>query len=132
MTIHYIVTLYQGHLAVCATMQTVRPTLSIPFRRHREDYWIKNLGTAFPYGCNDNIGNVGNLTAPQTNNVNVMGLFPHRDRRNRSHGHRTYTRPTIHDVTLDSLLPYVIKKLGLHHIRTKLYSVPLKTFKYVI
>ena len=26
----------------------------------------------------------------------------------------------------DSLLPYVNKPLGLHHIRTKLYSVPLK------
>ena len=27
-----------------------------------------------------------------------------------------------------SLLPYVNKPLGLHHIRTKLYSVPLKTW----
>jgi hypothetical protein len=93
----------------------------------REDYWIKNLGTVFPYGCNDNIANVGNLTAPQTNNVNVMGLFPHRERRRRSHGHRTYTSLTIHDVILDSLLPYVNRKLGPHHIRTKLYSVPLTT-----
>jgi hypothetical protein len=57
------------------------PTLSTPFRRQREDYWIKNLGTAFPYGCNDNIANVGNLTSPQTNNVNVMGPFPHGERR---------------------------------------------------
>ena len=103
---------------------TNSPTLSTPFRRQREDYWIKKLGT---YGCNDNIANVGNLTAPQTNNVNVMGLFPHRDRRRHSHGHRAYTRPTIHDVTLDSLLPYVSRKLGPHHIRTKLYSVPLNT-----
>jgi hypothetical protein len=56
-----------------------------------------------------------------------MGLFPHRVRRRRSHGHRTYTRPTIHDVALDSLLLYVNRKLGPHHIRTKHYSVPLKT-----
>jgi hypothetical protein len=56
-----------------------------------------------------------------------LDFFPHRERRRRSHGHRTYTRPTIHDVTFDSLLPYVNRKLGPHHIRTKLYSVPLKT-----
>ena len=59
------------------------PTLSAPFRRQREDYWIKNLGTAFPYGCNDNIANVGNLTSSQTNEVNMIGLFPHRYRRRR-------------------------------------------------
>jgi hypothetical protein len=56
-----------------------------------------------------------------------MGLIPHRERRTRSQGHRTYTRPTIHDVTYNSLLPYENRKLGPHHIRTKLYSVPLKT-----
>jgi hypothetical protein len=55
-----------------------------------------------------------------------MELFPHKDRRRRSHGHRVYTRPTIHDVTLDSLLSYVNRKLGPHYIRTKLHSVPLK------
>ena len=29
-------------------------------------------------------------------------------------------------MSFDSILPYVNKSLGLHHIRTKLYSVPLK------
>jgi tripartite motif-containing protein 2/3 len=67
---------------------TNSPTLSTPFPRQREDFWIKTLGTAFPYGCNDNIANVGNLTAPQTVNVNVMRLLPHRERRRSSHGHR--------------------------------------------
>jgi hypothetical protein len=76
--------------------------------------------TAFPFGCINNIANVGKLTASQSNKVHVMGFFPHRDRR--SHGHHVYTT-TIHDVTLDSLLPYVNRKLYPHHIRTKLYSV---------
>jgi hypothetical protein len=32
---------------------------STPSRSQREDYWIKkNLGTAFSYGCNDNINNI--------------------------------------------------------------------------
>ena len=37
-----------------------------------------------------------------------------------------YNKPTIHDVSFDSLLPYVNQQLGFHHIRTKLYSVSLK------
>ena len=111
---------------------TNNPTLSTPFRRQREDYWIKTLGTAFPYGCNDNVQNVGNLTSPMGNNVNVMRLFPNAQRRKRSHGHRSYHRPHIQDVTLHSLLPYVSQQLGPHHIRTKLYSVPLRVLNKLL
>jgi hypothetical protein len=50
---------------------TNNPTLSTPFRRQREVHWMRILGTAFPNGCNDNINNLGNLTSPLTNNVNV-------------------------------------------------------------
>jgi hypothetical protein len=60
----------------------------------------RNLGTAFPYGCNDNINNLGNMTSPLTNNVNVMGLSPNNKTRRRNHGHRPYNRPFIHHVTL--------------------------------
>ena len=105
---------------------TNSPTLSTPFRRQREEHWIRKLGTAFPYGCNDNIGSIGNITSPQCSNLNVMGLFNNTPRRKRSHGHRSYNKPIIHDVSFDSLLPYVNTPLGPHHIRTKLYSVPLK------
>jgi hypothetical protein len=31
------------------------PILSTPYRTDRELFWIKELGTAMPYGCNDNI-----------------------------------------------------------------------------
>ena len=55
-----------------------------------------------------------------------MELFNNTPRRKRSHGHRSYNKPIIHDVSFDSLLPYVNTPLGPHHIRTKLYSVPLK------
>ena len=56
-----------------------------------------------------------------------MGLFNHTQRRKRSHAHRSYDKPAIHNVSFDSLLPYYVnQQLGLHHIRTKLYSVPLK------
>jgi hypothetical protein len=67
-------------------------TWSTSFRWQREDYWNKNLGTVFSYECN-----LGNLTAPQTNVVNVIGLFAHRERCKRSSWtsyiyNTTYTR----------------------------------------
>jgi hypothetical protein len=40
---------------------TNSPILSTPYRTDRELSWIKELGTAMPYGCNDNIKAVGNL-----------------------------------------------------------------------
>ena len=70
---------------------TNSPTLSTHFRRQREEFWIKTLGTASPYGCNDNISGIGNLTSPLCSNTNVMTLFPSLSRRKRSHGHRHYT-----------------------------------------
>jgi hypothetical protein len=38
-------------------------------------FWIKELGTAMPYGCNDNIKGVGNLSSPGGSEINVMSLF---------------------------------------------------------
>jgi hypothetical protein len=106
---------------------TYSPTLNTSFRRQLQDYWIKNLGHAFPHGYIDNIVNVENVIASQTNNVNVMRLFQHRETRSCSHGHRAYTRPTIHHATFDSILPCVNRQLGPYHICTKLYSIPLRT-----
>ena len=44
---------------------TNNPGLSSPLRRQREDFWIIELGTAAPYGCNDKIDSVGNLSSPR-------------------------------------------------------------------
>jgi hypothetical protein len=41
---------------------TNSPILSTPYRTDRELFWIKELGTAMPYGCNDNIKGGGNLS----------------------------------------------------------------------
>ena len=103
--------------------------LSTPFRRHREEYYIKLLGTAFPYGCNDMIDSLGNLSSPGFNSVNVMNIFPSSERRKRSHGHRSYRPPRILDVSFDSLLKHMEVPLGIHHIRTKLYALPLHTLR---
>ena len=104
--------------------KTNNPTLSTPLRRQREEYWIKELGCATPYGCNDKIDSLGNLSSPGCDSVNVLNLFNKSIRRPRSHGHRRYNSPTIHNVSFDSLLPLLQKPLGLHHIRTALFSIP--------
>ena len=43
---------------------TNSPGLSTPFRRKREEHWIRQLGTAAPYGCNDHI------------NLIALGILP--------------------------------------------------------
>ena len=105
---------------------TNNPSLSTLFRRKLEEHWIRQLGTAAPYGCNDHIDSIGNLTSPGWQSVNVLNLFDRTSRRHRSHGSRKYNKPEIHDVSFNGLLLFVNLQLGLHHIRTKLYSLPLK------
>ena len=97
------------------------------FRRKREEHWIRQLGTAAPYGCKDHIDSIGNLTSPGCKSVNVLNLFDQTRRWHRSHGSRRYKKPEIRNVSFDGLMPFVNLQLGLHHIRTRLYSLPLKT-----
>ena len=100
--------------------------LSTPFRRKREKYWIRQLGIAAPYSYNDHIDSIGNLTSPGCQSVNVLNLFDRTSRRPPSHGSRRYNKSEIPDGSFDGLLPFVNLQLGLHHIRTRLYSLPLK------
>ena len=60
----------------------------------------------------------------------MMRLFGSSQRRKRNHGHRHHNRPNFHaDVQFDTLLPYVQQLLGLHHICTKLYQLPVTKFR---
>jgi len=60
-----------------------------------------------------------------------MRLFAASSRRRHSHGHRYYSPPNLNTGTfsIDSLVTLIAKPLGVHHIRTKLYSLPLQRFK---
>ena len=104
---------------------TNSPSLSTPYRIERDEYWIKELGTASPYGCNDNVSSIGNLTSPSYSYVNVMHLFPSFNRKKRSHGTRHYTPPRNNRILFNDLLNWIFRPLGIHHIRTKLFSIPL-------
>jgi hypothetical protein len=57
-----------------------------------------------------------------------MGVFDKTLGRERSHGHRSYNTPIMHDISFDPFFPYVNAPLSPHHIRTKPYSVPLKMY----
>jgi len=110
-------------------LPTNSPPLSTPHRKKREEYWIRLLGTATPFGCNDKIDSIGNLSTPGSNSVNVMRLFQASSRRRHSHGHRRYSLLNLHNLSIDSLVRRIEKPLGVHHIRTKLYSLLLQKLK---
>ena len=74
---------------------TNSPIFSTPYRTDRELFWIKELDTAMPYGCNDNIKGVGNLSSPGCNEMNVMSLFNTIPRTKRSHGHKIIQHPNV-------------------------------------
>jgi hypothetical protein len=71
--------------------------ISITFTE-KENYWMRELGTATPYGCNDKINGIGILSSATCISVNVMDIFNFTSRRRRSHGHRHYISPIFHDV----------------------------------
>ena len=104
---------------------TNSPTLSTHFRRQRKVFWIKPIGTASSYGCNDDLSSVGKLPRPSCIKTNVMNLFQSHARRKWSHDHRLYTPAWHNDISFDNHLPFINKPLGIHHIRTKLFSIAL-------
>ena len=71
------------------------------------------------------LSSIGNLTSPLCSNVNVMNLFPSFTRKKLSHGTMHYTPPLNNQVLFTDLLDLVFKPLGIHHIKTKLFSLPL-------
>ena len=62
------------------------------------------MSTSLPYKCNGKPDNIGNLSSPGCSNVNVINMFDNTPRRKRSHGHRQYTSPQLHDVSINNLL----------------------------
>ena len=44
-------------------------------RLQREEYWYKELATIYPYGLNDNMKNLDNISKKGTENIVVWSLF---------------------------------------------------------
>ena len=73
--------------------RTNNPNLATPLRRQKEDYWIRELTTAIPYGCNDKIDGIGIQSSPTCRSVNVVYIFNSTSLRKQSHSGRHYTSP---------------------------------------
>jgi len=54
-----------------------------------------------------------------------MDIFNYDIWRKRTHDHRHYTSPIRHDVSLNDRLPFMQNPLGIHHIPSKLFSLPI-------
>ena len=98
-------------------------------RRLRELHWIKELGTAAPYGCNDQVKGAGTLSSPSCKHTNVLGIFNKQQRRKRSHGQRHYNEKTRQlDSSVDTFINFIDsidQPQGVHKIKTTLFSISL-------
>ena len=54
-----------------------------------------------------------------------MDIFNCAHQRKRSHGHRHYSPPILHGVSLNDSLPFMQKPLGMHHICSNLFPLTL-------
>ena len=102
-------------------------------RRLRKFHWIKELGTAVPHGCNDQIKGVGTLSSPSCKHTNVLGIFNKQQQRKRSHGHRHYNKKTPQlDSSVDTfinLIDSIDQPQGVHKIKTTLFSISLSKLR---
>ena len=57
-------------------------------RLDRERFRMLELDTVYPYGLNDQLQSVGNVSKNLKNNINVFSLLNKHKRRKRSHGRR--------------------------------------------
>lgn len=86
---------------------------------------MKELKTIYPYGLNERVDGIGNVSHQR---INIESLSRPRKRRKRSHGHRKNNRNKYNGLKLfDVLATYNDNNpMSLHRILTKLYSLPHK------
>ena len=89
---------------------------------------MSELGTVHPYGLNDRLQSVGNVSKNLKNIINVFSLLNKHKRRKRSHGRRR-NKVSRSKITLENLYSIFNKEHGggLHHLLTTLYSIRLST-----
>jgi len=95
-------------------------------REERELFWQKELGTIWPFGLNDRVKGVGNVSKKYSKIGCSSQLINSQSRPNRSHGHRKHHNKSFHDyVNVTFLQDIYGKPGGLHLLRSLLYSIPL-------
>ena len=94
----------------------------------------KELGTAKPYGFNDQIKGVSTLSSISCKKTNICSLFNKQPSRKRSHGKRHYKRAPQPDVTMSTLVDLVDmieKPEGVHKINTKLFPISFPQLRHL-
>ena len=96
-------------------------------RLQREEYWYKELATIYPYGLNDNIKNLGNVSMKGTENIVVWSLF---NKKPRKFTKRSQKRKRKHGITrtelkheLRNLVNNYNKPELVHEIKTVVFSL---------
>ena len=96
-------------------------------RLQREEYWYKELATIYPYGLNDNVKKVGNISKKGTENIVVWSLFNKRQRKfkKRSHKRRRQHGKTRTEIEhkLSSLLNNYNKPGIVHELSNLVFSL---------
>ena len=85
--------------------------------------WMKELRTIYPYGLNERVKGIGDIS---TTGLNVDSLGTSYKRNKRSHGHRSNRARHLSNWTLDSVMALYRDDdpLGLHNLRTTAYGLP--------
>ena len=100
------------------------PTLLTSIHRTRELFWIKELGTAKPYGFNDQIKGVGTLSSISCKKTNIYTLFNNnRDEKDQRYYNKRAPQPDVAMSTLVDRVDMIEKPEGVHKINTKLFSI---------
>ena len=93
----------------------------------REKFWMLELGTVFPYGLNDNVRGLGNVTKTY-NSINVASQFNTSQAiryRTRNGKNRSRRRLIHENVSLESIISlFKDNYTTLHDIRSALYQLP--------
>ena len=116
-------------LGILGRFYTAETEQDVTIRRlDRERFWMLELGTMYPYGLNDRLQHVGNVSHSYVRSRNnVFNLFNRHQRRKRSHGRRSNSRRNS-EITLDQLRNLYNggqSHGGLHRLRTTLHSARL-------
>ena len=125
------------YFAVSSDFPNEHSAFGIKLARYRSLCNALHLFLKLLYGCNDNIKGVRNLSSPGCNEVNVMSHFNTITINKRSHGHKRIKNPNVKKSskprtlqnTFNDLLSNIQKPLGIHHIRTILFSLPVNYLK---
>ena len=95
-------------------------------REERELFWQKELGTIWPFGLNDRIKGVGNVSKNYSKIGCSSKLMNSHKREDRTHGQRKHPNKFQHShVTPKFLIDKFSQPNGLHLVRSILYELPL-------